>query len=111
VSNKNIFEVTDKDFQALVLDSSEPVLVDFWAEWCGPCRQLSPTIDALAEEFQGRAKVAKIDVDANGDTAVRYGIRSIPSVLVFKGGQLVDQFVGRQSKETYADALTKQIKG
>ena len=111
MATKNILEVTDKDFQALVLDSNEPVLVDFWAEWCGPCRQLAPTIDALAEEFQGKAKVAKIDVDANGDTAARYGIRSIPSVLVFKGGQLVEQLIGRQSKDTYVEALNKQIRG
>jgi thioredoxin 1 len=106
---KNVFEVSDKDFQALVLDSDQPVLVDFWAEWCGPCRQLAPTIDSLAVDFEGKAKVAKIDVDANGDTAARYGIRSIPSVLVFKGGQLVDQFVGRQSKDTYVEALNKLI--
>jgi thioredoxin 1 len=107
MGNPNVINVTDQDFKTNVLESKEPVLVDFWAEWCGPCRSLAPTIDELANEFVGHAKVAKLDVDANPNTAAEYGIKGIPAVLLFKDGQLIEQFIGRRGKELYADALKK----
>ncbi len=94
--NTHIF--TDAAFDAEVLQSTEPVLVDFWAEWCGPCRQMAPTIDVIASEYSGKVKVGKLDVDSNGQTAMRYGIRGIPTLLLFKGGQVVEQRVGAAGK-------------
>ncbi len=89
---------TDAAFDSDVLKSSEPVLVDFWAEWCGPCRQMTPTIDALATEYTGKVKVGKLNVDDNGQTAMRYNVRSIPTLLLFKNGQVVEQRVGAMGK-------------
>jgi thioredoxin len=97
---------TDTNFESEVLGSHQPVLVDFWAEWCGPCRLLTPTIEELASEHGESAKVGKLNVDENPGTAARYQISSIPSVLVFKGGELVKTLVGVQSKQNYQDALT-----
>jgi len=94
----NILTLTDAGFDREVLQSDKPVLVDFWAEWCGPCRMLSPTIDAIATEYDGRIKVGKLNVDDNGQTAARYQIRGIPAVLLFKGGKVVDQRVGAVPK-------------
>jgi thioredoxin 1 len=94
--NTQIF--TDAAFDAEVLQSTQPVLVDFWAEWCGPCRQMAPTIDVIASEYSGKVKVGKLDVDSNGQTAMRYGIRGIPTLLLFKGGQVVEQRVGAAGK-------------
>jgi len=85
---------TDANFDAEVLQSDQPVLVDFWATWCGPCRVIAPTIEEIANEYEGRAKVVKLDVDNNPQAATRYGIRSIPTVLLFKDGRVVDQIVG-----------------
>jgi thioredoxin 1 len=107
VANANVFNVTDQDFQASVLDSKEPVLVDFWAEWCGPCKTLAPTIDELANDFSGKVKVVKMDIDANPLVPAEFGIRSIPSVLVFKGGELLETLVGRKNKDAYAEILKK----
>lgn len=89
---------TDENFEAEVLRSTEPVLVDFWAAWCAPCRMIAPAIEAVAEEFAGRVRVGKLDVDGNGGVADRYGITGIPALLVFRDGQVVDQRVGALPK-------------
>ena len=94
MAGQNILTFTDATFDQEVLRSDVPVLVDFWAEWCGPCRMMAPTIDAVAGDYAGRLKVGKVDVDSNGDTAMRYNIRGIPTLLLFKGGRVVDQRVG-----------------
>jgi thioredoxin 1 len=96
---------TDANFEDEVLNSGQPVLVDFWATWCGPCRTIAPTIEKLAAEYDGRAKVVKLDVDNNPQTAMKYGIRSIPSLLFFKGGRPVDQMVGVVPERTLAEKL------
>ena len=90
--------VTDQDFDDEVLHSDTPVLVDFWAEWCAPCRMIAPIVDELADEYDGRVKFAKVDVDTSPGTAVKYGVRSIPMLLVFKGGQPVEQIIGAVPK-------------
>src|SRR5712691_931394 len=94
MAGDNTLVFTDAAFDQEVLKSSEPVLVDFWAEWCGPCKMMAPTIDQIAVEYAGKAKVGKLDVDSNVQTAGRYQIRGIPTLLVFKGGKVVDQKVG-----------------
>jgi thioredoxin 1 len=101
--------LTEANFEAEVLSSSLPVLVDFWAEWCGPCRMLSPIIDELAAEFAGRVKVGKLNVDQNSSIAERYGIRGIPTLIIFKSGDIVEQIVGVQSKEALKAALAKTL--
>ena len=98
---------TDDNFESEVLGSNQPVLVDFWAEWCGPCRLLTPTIEELAGELGESAKVGKLNVDENPNTVAKYRISSIPSVLVFRDGELVETLVGVQSKQRYQDALTQ----
>ena len=94
----NVKEVTDQSFSAEVLNNSKPVLVDFWAEWCGPCRQLSPILDSWAKELDGKVEVVKVDVDANPQTAAQYGITSIPSVLLFKDGEVAAVSLGAKPK-------------
>ncbi|MEM0961769.1 MAG: thioredoxin [Bacteroidota bacterium] len=96
---------TDDNFETEVLGSDQPVLVDFWATWCGPCRTIAPTIEELASEYDGKAKVVKLDVDNNPQTAMKYGIRSIPSLLFFKDGRPVDQMVGVVPKKVLAEKL------
>ena len=89
---------TDDNFDSEVLTSDVPVLVDFWAEWCGPCKMIAPSIEELANEYAGKAKVGKMDVDSNQNTSMKYGIRSIPALLIFKGGEVVEQITGAVTK-------------
>jgi thioredoxin 1 len=98
-------EFTDANFQDEVLNADQPVLVDFWAEWCGPCKMLGPVIDELAGEYEGKAKVGKIDIDNNRDAAVQFGILSIPSIIIFKNGEVVNKFVGISPKDELASAI------
>jgi thioredoxin 1 len=103
-------EITDQSFQETVLSSDKPVLVDFWAVWCGPCRMLGPIVEELATEFDGKAVVGKVDVDNNQQVSVDYGIRNIPTLLIFKNGEVVDKIVGVAPKETNAAKLSAHLK-
>lgn len=102
-------ELNEKNFDEIVVKSDKPVLVDFWAEWCGPCRIIGPTVEELAKEFEGKAIVGKVNVDENLSVASKYGIRNIPTLLIFKGGQVVDKHVGVASKNVLAEKLNKQL--
>ena len=103
--NSPTITCTDANFESEVLNSDQPVLVDFWATWCGPCRTIAPTIQELASDYDGKARVVKLDVDNNPQTAMKYGIRSIPSLLFFKDGRPVDQMVGVVPKKVLAEKL------
>ena len=102
-------EITDANFQAEVVESALPVLIDFWAVWCGPCRAIAPIVEELAGEYDGKVKIGKLDVDNNPDVAMRFGIRGIPTILIFKGGKVVDTIVGLTNKSTLAAKLTAQL--
>lgn len=102
-------ETTDKTFSSEVLNAKTPVLVDFWAPWCGPCRQLSPTIDEIAKDFAGKIEVYKCNVDDNPETPSQFGVRGIPSLMIFKDGKLVDSKVGASPKASLAEWITKNL--
>jgi thioredoxin 1 len=107
--SNTVLHATDADFDSLVLASDVPVLVDFWAPWCGPCKMIAPALDQLAAEYAGKAKIVKVDVDQNQATALRYHVRSIPMLLVFKNGQIMGQQIGAVSKAQLAQLLDKAL--
>ena len=109
MAGSHTLEFSDQNFEQDVLNSPQPVLVDFWATWCAPCRMMSPTVDAIATEYAGRAKVGKLNVDENLTVASRYGIRSIPTLLLFKGGQIQEQVVGTKPKDELNRLLDKYL--
>ena len=109
MSDKPTVTVTDATFESEVLDSDKPVLIDFWAEWCGPCRMVAPVIDALAEAYDGRAKIAKLNVDENPQVSRQFNIRSIPTLMLFKDGELVETAVGARPKAAMEQLLDQHV--
>ncbi len=109
MAGKNVMEFTDQSFEQEVLKADLPVLVDFWAAWCGPCRMIAPAVEALADEYAGKAKVGKVNVDENSSTPGRYNIRSIPTLLLFKGGEVQEQVVGVKSRDELTNLLKKYL--
>jgi thioredoxin 1 len=109
MAGDNILEFSDQNFEQEVLKSDKPVLVDFWAEWCAPCRMIAPAVEEIAGLYAGRAKVGKLNVDENGSVTSRYNIRSIPTLLIFKNGEIKDQLVGTTSKANLAKLLDKNL--
>lgn len=103
------FEITDSNFEKEVLNSDKVTVIDFWAEWCGPCRVVGPIIEELAEDYEGKAVVGKVDVDQNPEVSQKYGIRSIPTILYIKNGEVVDKQVGLASKKVLSEKLEKQL--
>jgi thioredoxin 1 len=109
MAGSHLMDLSDQNFEGEVLKSLQPVLVDFWAAWCAPCRMLAPTVESIAEEYVGRAKVGKLNVDENTLVTSRYGIRSIPTLLLFKAGQVQEQVVGATSKDVISKLLDKHL--
>jgi len=109
MASEAIVEVTDANFDQLVLKSEQPVLIDFWAAWCGPCKAIAPIVDEVAQSYSGRVKVGKMDVDKNAATPQRYGVRGIPTLLLFKDGQVKEQIVGYVSRDVIEKALDKNL--
>lgn len=105
----NVLEFTDQSFEQEVLKSDKPVLVDFWAVWCGPCRMIAPTVEAIANDYVGKAKIGKMNVDENQSAPMKFGIRSIPTLLLFKNGQVQGQLVGAHSRDTIEDLIKKNL--
>ena len=110
MAGENVIELTDDNFEREVLKSDVPVLVDFWAEWCMPCKMLTPTIEKLAKDYQGKVKVGKVDTDSNRDTAIKYSISNIPTVILFKGGEMSQRFVGLRPEKDFKAALDEAQK-
>tara|TARA_Y100000588_G_scaffold360844_1_gene421093 strand:+ start:313 stop:642 length:330 start_codon:yes stop_codon:yes gene_type:complete len=108
--SENLYEFTDKNFDNDVTESELPVLIDFWAVWCGPCKAIAPVIEEIANEYKGKVKVGKVDVDQNQNIAMKYGIRSIPTLLIMKKGEVVNQIVGAVPKDNITDKLNELIK-
>jgi thioredoxin 1 len=109
MASEAIVEVTDANFDQLVLKSEQPVLIDFWAAWCGPCKAIAPIVDEVAQSYSGRVKVGKMDVDKNAATPQRYGVRGIPTLLLFKDGQVKEQIVGYVARDVIEKALDKNL--
>ena len=108
-NSKNVLTATDSNFEQEVIGASGVTLVDFWAEWCGPCKALAPTLESIADQYVGKVKVYKLNVDENPDSAQKYRIRGIPTVLVLKNGQIVDQLVGNQPKDAFVSLIEKNL--
>ena len=108
-NSKNVLTATDANLETEVMKNTEVTLIDFWAEWCGPCKALGPTIDSLADQYAGRVKVYKLNVDENPDAALRFKIRGIPTVIMLKNGQVIDQLVGNQSKDSFVAAIDRHL--
>jgi thioredoxin 1 len=106
---ENVIELTDVTFDKLVRQSSEPVLVDFWAPWCGPCKMMTPILEEVASEYEGRAKVCKLNTDESRDSAMEFGIQAIPTLILFKGGELQKKWVGLTNKNTIIEALDELL--
>ncbi|WP_375760475.1 thioredoxin [Corallococcus exercitus] len=105
----DVINIGDSDFQKQVLEAQQPVLVDFWATWCAPCRAIAPSVEALSAQYKGQVRFAKLDIDMNQDTPQKYGIRSLPTLLLFKGGKVVDQIVGAVPKARIEDVVRKNL--
>ncbi|AXJ01596.1 thioredoxin [Cyclonatronum proteinivorum] len=109
MASETTLEFTDSNFEELVLNAEHPVLVDFWAEWCGPCRRVGPLVDELSQEYEGKAVIGKVDVDSNPQVSMKYQIRSIPALLIFKNGEVVDQIIGAVPKSVLKKQLEAQL--
>jgi thioredoxin 1 len=109
MASDSIRILTQDNFKTEVLSSSEPVLVDFWAEWCGPCKMIAPVLDELASEYEGKVRIGKVNIDEHSSIAMEYGVRAIPTLLLFKGGEVVDQIVGARSKRDLKISLDRAI--